>query len=309
MHPHAQPTRITPATLAAFALSLLPLAAAQATTPAEKPYVGGYTQGTVDTRSQLMLLDDNTFCFTFMGGSLDMLVGGRWKAEGNGVRLQEVRQNGAIFPAFGKVAADRKDSVAFEFHGYSLSNATSAVFATGSDEALPTTLRPLFKEDQNTWSDSYTLPPVPVAQVRYFYIGDVEMDANRQPKRLRVVQYRRGDANALRVGYNQAFGSPPLDLAATLKDNVLHVDGSRFGKRDVLPNDILEGIRAHCIRPALVPGAKRPAEEGSEEEAHDKAAAAVGKVVVRNAPLAPVKTFYLPVSAMQGAPYFPGSEK
>jgi hypothetical protein len=92
-------------TLAAFALGLLPLAAAQALTPAEKPYVGGYTQGSVDSRAQLMLLDDNTFCFSFMGGSLDMLAGGRWKAEGNGVRLQEVRQNGAVFPVLGRTGA------------------------------------------------------------------------------------------------------------------------------------------------------------------------------------------------------------
>ncbi|WP_457282013.1 hypothetical protein [Polaromonas sp. P5_D5] len=296
-------------TLAAIALTLLPMAGAQALTAAEKPYVGGYTQGSVDSRAQLMLLDDNTFCFTFMGGSLDMLAGGRWKAEGNGVRLQEVRQNGAIFPAFGKQVPEQKETVAFDFHGYSLSNATSAVFATSGNDALPTTLRPLFKSDQNNWSDSYKLPPLPAAQVRYFYIGDVEVDANRQPKRLRVVQYRRGDANTLAVGYDQSFGNPPLNLSATLKGDVLHVDGSRFGKRDELPGEILEGIRAACIRPALVPGAKRPAEEGSEEEAQDKAAAALGKVVVRNAPLAPVKTFYLPLTAMQGAPYFPGTEK
>jgi hypothetical protein len=256
-----------------------------------------------------MLLDDNTFCFTFMGGSLDMLAGGRWKAEGNGVRLQEVRQNGAIFPAYGKTVTEQKDSVAFDFHGYSLSNARSAVFATSSNDALPTTMRPLFQADQNSWSDSYKLPPLPAAQVRYFYIGDVEMDDNRQPKRLRVVQYRRGDANTLAVGYDQAFGSPPLDLRATLKEDVLQVDGSRFGKRDVLPDEVLESIRAACIRPALVPGARRPAEEGSEEEAAEKAAAARGKVVVKNAPLVPLKTFYLPLAAMQGAPYFPGTEK
>ncbi|WP_348065872.1 hypothetical protein [Polaromonas sp.] len=292
------------ATLAAACIT-----SAFAVTPAEKPYVGGYTQGSVDTRSQLMLLDDNTFCFTFMGGSLDMLAGGRWKAESNGVRLQEVRQNGAIFPAFGKQLAEQKGSVAFDFHGYSLSNATSAVFATSSDDALPTTMRPLFKAGQNNWSESYKLPPLPAAQVRYFYIGDVEVDANRQPKHLRVMQYRRGDANTLAVGYDQAFGNPPLDLKATLKDNVLHVEGSRFGKRDELPEKVLESIRAACIRPALVPGAKRPAEEGSEEEAQDKAAAALGKVVVRNAPLVPVKTFYLPLAAMQGTPYFPGTDK
>ena len=39
------------ATLATFTLSLLPFAAAQALTEAEKPYVGGYTQGSVDSRA------------------------------------------------------------------------------------------------------------------------------------------------------------------------------------------------------------------------------------------------------------------
>jgi hypothetical protein len=85
---------------------LLPLAGAQAVTPAETPYVGGYTQGSVDSRAELMLLDDNTFCFSFMGGSLDMLAGGHWKAEGDGVRMQEVRQDVSAFPAFGKAVPD-----------------------------------------------------------------------------------------------------------------------------------------------------------------------------------------------------------
>ena len=278
------------ATLATFTLSLLPFAAAQALTEAEKPYVGGYTQGSVDSRAQLMLLDDNTFCFAFMGGSLDMLAGGRWKAEGNGVRLEEVRQIGSVFPAFGRAAAEQKASVAFDFHGSSLSDATSPVFATSGDEALPTTMRPLFNADHNGWSSSYKLPPMPAAQVRYFYMGDVEGDDVRQPKRLRV-------------GYNRAFGSPPLDLRATLKDDeVLHVDGRRFGVRKELPEKALERIRTACIQPALAE-AKRPSDEEAAEIAAGRATS------VKPPPLVPVKTFYLPLTAIQGAPYFPGTDK
>jgi len=291
------------ATLATFTLSLLPFAAAQALTEAEKPYVGGYTQGSVDSRAQLMLLDDNTFCFAFMGGSLDMLAGGRWKAEGNGVRLEEVRQIGSVFPAFGRAAVEQKASVAFDFHGSSLSDATSPVFATSGDEALPTTMRPLFNADHNGWSSSYKLPPMPAAQVRYFYMGDVEGDDMRQPKRLRVVQYRRGDVNMLRVGYNRAFGSPPLDLRATLKDDeVLHVDGRRFGVRKELPEKALQRIRTACIQPALAE-AKRPSDEEAAEIAAGRATS------VKPPPLVPVKTFYLPLTAIQGAPYFPGTDR
>ncbi|MEO8389745.1 hypothetical protein [Polaromonas sp.] len=291
------PSRCPGTTLATLAFTLLPLAAAQAVTPTEQPYVGSYAQGSVDTRAQLMLLDDNTFCFSFMGGSLDMLAGGRWKAEGEGVRLQEVRQNGAIFPVFGKQLVEPKGTVEFDFHGHSLSRAASVAFATGADEALPSSLRRLFKDGHNGWSSSYKLPPMPAAQVRYFYIADAEVDANDQPKQLRVVQYRRGDANTLRVGYNPAFGKPPLDLRAALKDDVLQVDGSRFGTRKELPEKALERIRTACIRPALAEP-KRP----SQEEAADIAAGRATSV--KQPPLVPVKTFYLPLAALQGTPYF-----
>ena len=295
------------ATLAAFALGLLPLAAAQALTPAEQPYVGEYSQNSVDSRAQLVLMDDNTFCFGFNGGSRNMLAGGRWQAEGKGVRLQEVRLNGAVFPVFpvpGRPAPGQKDSVEFDFHGHSLSRAVSVAFATGSDEALPASLRRLFKDGHKGWSSSYKLPPLPAAQVRYFYIGDAEVDANGEPKRLRVVQYRRGDANTLRVGYDPAFGSPPLNLSATLKDDVLFMDGSRFGERRDVPEKALEKIRSACRRP-LQAEAKRPAEGSSEAES----AAAGSSAYAKPLPLVPVKTFYLPLAAIQDAPYFPDGDK
>ena len=41
---------------------LLSINPAQAVTPAEAAYVGNYSAGTVDTRSQVLLLADNTFC-------------------------------------------------------------------------------------------------------------------------------------------------------------------------------------------------------------------------------------------------------
>jgi hypothetical protein len=302
MRPSSRPLLGT--TLATFALTLLPLAGAQAVTPAEQPYVGGYTQGSVDSRAQLMLLDDNTFCFSFMGGSLDMLAGGRWKAEGNGVRLQEVRQNGSVFPVFGKQVLEQKQTVEFDFHGHSLSRAVSVAFATGSDEALPTSLRRLFKDGHNGWSSSYKLPSLPAAQVRYFYIGDAEVDANGEPKQMRVVQYRRGDVSTLRVGYDQAFGSPPLDVRATLKDDVLFMDGSRFGTRRDVPEKALEKIRSACRRP-LQAEAKRPAEGGSEAES----AAAGTSAYAKPLPLVPVKTFYLPLTAIQDTPYFLDGDK
>jgi hypothetical protein len=138
--------------------------------------------------------------------------------------------------------------------------------------------------------------------VRYFYIGDAEVDANGQPKQLRVVQYRRGDANTLRVGYNPAFGSPPLNLRATLKDDVLHVDGRRFGDAQGAAGKSPGKDTRACIRPALAEP-KRPSDEEAAEIAAGRATS------VKQPPLVPVKTFYLPLTAIQGAPYFADTDR
>ena len=62
------------------ALFITPMAFAQNLSSGEKAYVGGYRQGSVDSLTRLVLLDDNTFCFSVMAGSLDLLAAGHWKS-------------------------------------------------------------------------------------------------------------------------------------------------------------------------------------------------------------------------------------
>ncbi len=302
--------RIVPSALLAFAL--VTAAHAQTVTPSEKPYVGGYTSGTVDTRTQLMLLDDNTFCVTFMGGSLDMLVGGRWKEVpgSKGVRLVEERQVSTLFPAFTRKPeeGDRKGAV-IELDGHSMSRANAPVFGVSGSDAPPAALRPLFPPDMNNWSGSYTLPPMPSAQVASFFIGDVETDRERKPVRVKVTQYRLGNAPGARVGFDESQARTPLNLEAVLNDNILSVDGERFGKRDELPNRILEGIRTGCIRPALDPAGALARETVGPDDTPD-VADSKRRVAMRRANLmVPVKTFYMDLIAIQGVPYFSEGEK
>jgi hypothetical protein len=270
--------------------ALLPIAQARAVTPAETPYVGGYTSGSVDTRTQLMLLDDNTFCFTFMGGSLDLLAGGRWKAlpgKDGGVRLQEVRQQSPAFPAFTKKMAEQGKRVVFDFHGYSLSNANGPVFAVSADETAPNLFRPLFANGNHSWSESYLLPAMDADAVRYFFIGESGADTQgRLIGKVKVVQYRLTDANTVRIGYDQQQASPPMDMQALLKGEVLHVDGERFGKRDTLPAQVIPEIREACIAPAL----------GTDAEALRKSG--------RDKALVPVRTFEIDRAAVSGEPFF-----
>ena len=71
----------------------LPGAISKELPESEAKFVGMYVQRDVDSQAQLFLLDDYTFCFTFMGGSLDLIKAGRWKSEKNesAIHIQEER--------------------------------------------------------------------------------------------------------------------------------------------------------------------------------------------------------------------------
>lgn len=290
---HHTPQFLRNARTTAAALATLWAAfTAGAVTPAESGYVGEYRGGSVDTVAQLALLDDNTYCFAFTGGALDMVAAGRWKAEGSGIRLQQVRQEHPLFPAFARQVDAQGAMVEFDFHGYTLSNARAPVFAFSADDKLPATLRPLFTEDNNQWSENYKLPLVAADAVRYFYLGDlVEDESSRKPPVVKVVQYRLEGGNAVRVGFDQLQAMPLMDQRAELKGEVLFLSGSRLGQRRPLNPDILKAVRSGCIDPALKPDVPRPLKEGQSK------------------PLEPVKIFTVSPSAIQGKPFFEAKGK
>lgn len=258
-----------------------------AATPAESGYVGEYRGGSVDTVTQLALLDDNTFCFAVTGGALDLVMAGRWKAEGSGVRLQQVRQDQTLFPAYARKVGALGATVEFDFHGQTLSNARMPVFGVSADDNAPATLRPLFGENTNSWAENYALPPLPAESVRYFYLGDVVEGAPGKPPVVKVVQYRLDGASSVRVGFDALQAMPLMDQRAELKGNMLFLSGSRLGQRRALAADVEQAVRTGCIAPALNPNAPRPAPKKGD-----------------NKPLEPLKSFTVSPSIIQGKPYF-----
>ena len=292
------PRRLTAPTLAALAAALLLPAAAQAATPAEKAYVGRYTQGTADSQAQLTLLEDNTFCFALADGGVDLLTGGRWNAEtgknGAGIRLREVRVDRALFPAFAPPAGAPGKEVMFSFHGRSLSNARTPVFAVSATEAAPAALRPLFVPGKFNWSESYALPAASDA-ARYFFIGEVEKDAAGKPLRVNVTQYAVGNAATVRVGFSVVQAMPRMNVPASLKGNVLQLDGQPFGNREDVPPKVQKELRESCIVPALASNATDNGQHTGGKGYGDG--------------LLPVKTFYMDLSAVQGTPIFEADGK
>ncbi len=273
------------------AIASIPVGMAGGLSPSEKSYVGGYRQGGMEVLSRLVLLDDHTYCFGITGGSLDLLTAGHWKSnpdKESGISLSEVRAASTLFPVRVKTTKDQKDQgdkVTFTIHGYSMSEAKHPVFATSATDSMPTAMRPLFVADKSTWSSRYTLPPVKSDQARFFYIGHYETDKYGRPTRVKVFQYALGSGNTVLIGFDQDQARPLMNMTAKLVNNVLHIDGQRFGKKDTLPAEVFSSVREDCTKPVFQ-AAKNEAKKNND-----------------TAPT-PIKSFYLDSTSVQGSPWF-----
>ncbi|WP_374536842.1 hypothetical protein [Chitinimonas taiwanensis] len=277
----------------AFSCSLPLLCQAKPLSAAEQAFVGEYTQSSVDTLAQLLLTDDHTFCYSFMGGARDRLLAGHWQAvpgQASRIRLTEQRASQPLFPVLLSATPGEAGKVQFDFHGYSLSEANRPGFAIGTDENLPGALRPLFVEDKSSWSESYPTPALAKAQARYFYLGQLELTPSGQPGLLKVSQYPLKPGQQLRVGFDAAQAEPLLDAEAELKRDTLYIQGGRFGHRQPAEAELVAQAREYCIQPIL---ANKPAPDSEPDSG------TAGQM------LKPLRQFTLPASALQGAVWFP----
>lgn len=256
--------------------------------------VGMYTNKDMESQSQIVLLEDNTFCFAFVGGSLDMIKAGHWKfIDTDTVQLQETKKSQPIHPAFAK-NIDRLGPVlvGINFDGYTLSDTYSAFFATSSSDETPATFRPLFPAHTNIWEMTYALPLMPADKVRYFYIGDVEIGPRGPTQKLRVTQYRLDGYDTVRIGFNQQQAEKALDMKAHVTGQTVTIDGTKFGYKTELTPELVSQVREACINPALQQNNQHHPDKDSRPQ-HNKATE-----------LVPVKTFYLDTSVIAGEPYF-----
>jgi len=260
-----------------------------------------YTQGGMESQAQLFLLDDKTFCFTFMGGSLDLIRAGHWKkttAEAT-INLQETRPETQLYPAIGK-NLDRlgPPMVGIYIDGYSLSNAHSPVFAVTSTDDQPATFRPLFPSGKSNWSGTYALPLMPPEKAKYFFIGDVEIDKYNRPKKLRITQYKIENYDSFRIGFDEIQSDPAMNSNAQLINNVLQMDGGKFGSKVPLNQNTITDVREQCIKPILFP-----------ESGQSKQGDSLGQQSAKVEMLKPIKSFSLDVSAIEGEPIFADGDK
>lgn len=316
--PLSRPQRATALTVALAILFFVaitmttPADAASPLNPAERAFVGEYVQSGSETMAQMAVLDDRTFCFAFMGGSVDLLLAGHWKLapDGKSIRLDEVKLPLQPFPALASPTEGAANTV-FEIDGYSMSNAVKPVFAYSATSAEPAEFRRLFADMRNSWAERYPLPPVPAANARYFYIGSSENNpdapwgsaARNGPKRYKVVQYELRGAAKVLVGFNAEQELIDLSQPVRLVGEMLHLGPQPFAKRRPISAERAEEAREGCIRLMFDQAAGKPRKRGEGEEHHGADPELKGR-----AELVPIKTFYVDPARVKGAPWFPGGE-
>ena len=268
------------------------LYAVLANTASAADVTGLYRGGGVDSAAQLAVLADNTFCYTLMAGSLDLLAAGRWQLapDATSFSLLEEKAKTPTLLAFAHRVAKTDATVSFQFLGQSFSRSASAVFAVSSSDALPTIVRRLFAQDSGNWawSQTYDLPAIMPPDAKYFYIGHVDRESRRQgTARLRMTQYQLGDANSVTFAFDARQAMPLIRFEGKIQGDDVQV--TQFRSRRAMTPDEAQRVSSNCIAPVLA------AAGGNAPQLRRRD----GSVA-----LVPVKEFELDISAVQGAPWF-----
>ncbi|WP_337827440.1 hypothetical protein [Pseudonocardia sp. TMWB2A] len=245
--------RLSAAAWVALALAV-PSAAYAAPEPSPSP-VGIWRGESVDSVSQLIVLDDHQYCFTLIAGSLDLISAGRWEAEGGLYKFTEKKAQSPLFPMAMRTGHAKPGTrkLALEGDMFSYANAPVIGFLKTRTDAL--SLRRLFPRDKHSWSGRFEVPAAAMAGARYVVIGeasDVQVDeASDKPYRLNIYELGQEDAE-YRITYDRQQAMPPLDFTANVGRQELTADEvGRLRRSDIkLTATLADAIRRDCIEGA-----------------------------------------------------------
>lgn len=213
--------------------ALFCLAFAAANAQAAEPFTGLYQSGSVDSATQLMLTDDQKFCFALSAGNLDVLTGGTWQ--------QTTRTNDSITLRLTEQKLPLSDVVAIANTKVSADTLAEAEQETGSKRIVFLTVpaieyaigdNPLIGFGENAhakpelkWLYSptdgrpmYARIAIP-ADARYLFVGST--------KRANLYRFNIGNSLHVKLNPNEQAGRDALnmDLVFNLKTRSLEEYG------------------------------------------------------------------------------------
>lgn len=220
-------------------------------------FSGNYLSRTADTISQLALLPDQTFCYVFIGGNLDLMVAGQWKRiNSNSISIIEHRQDiPAILlsPAKQEDEDDSTDTKSqIRFSGHSLANDLSMLFGFSRDS-----LRPILSPDHNGFKYWYKIDAADTTHS--VFIGRINTNVAHKDgyAKYQVSEYAVdfSQTKVINVYLNSDASRQPINTLLTLKGNKLsqsESDGdSGFTRQKPLDSASVKQIKNDCIAPIL----------------------------------------------------------
>jgi hypothetical protein len=224
---------------------------------AKNNLVGSYTNHTVDTISYLAVLPDNKFCFSYTGGNLDLLLAGNWKAQGNNIILEEVRQSQDMYIVVPGIKLGSKQRI-INFAGRTLSYGDGTIFGVSSDDKLPKDMRLVLEDGYNGFEEDYVLPLDNDVNKTIFVGLPVKHFVNNEAEyKIYEFKFNTPNANSFRVFFNRDAIRHNFELNATFKNNKLIPDGAinsydGFTKdNESLDKKSIAKIKQNCIDPVF----------------------------------------------------------
>lgn len=251
----------------------------------DSAFWGMYKTSDNETRTELYLLEDNTFCYSFIGGSLNLLTSGRWEHSNqmpSMIQLKETSKEKKIHLARGQYLNRLDNKVSVTINGYNLDEINTPVFALSPNDTPPTTFRPLLPKHNNTGRATYALPLFSSADAKYFYLGSIERADNAT--QLRVTQYEIASNDTFQIAYESQKSPFPKAFYAQLNGGGLLINGTPTDSKTALIPEMVKAVKEQCINPI------KYQEEGSE--------------ALQWETLTPSNSFYLDQSIITNAPYF-----
>lgn len=244
--------------LACTALALqMPCVFAQ-TSATDNPFVGGYRRGSVDTMTELFILEDKTFCFAFTGGSADLAYAGRWKMQGDSIVLEEIKRDVPMFPIAASKNVELTQGRRVRFTGRGLSGDSTIIFGTSTNGELPADMKPVLSPDHNGYASRYTVP-ISTDPKTSIFVGFAVQEPSgetQKPPVYKITQYKLDDSNfnTYTVNFNRDGAKPALRFEGILKDGKLYIRGSdtgSYGEKRPISDKLLPMVKERCINPVL----------------------------------------------------------
>ncbi len=255
---------------------------------AAKPTFAGLNKtNDIETLSELYILEDNTFCYVFIGGALDLKIAGTWqenKQQKDSILLKETKTDKNIHLALGQQLNRLDNKVSITVNGYTLKGINSPVFAVSQDDTPPTKFTPLLPEHNNRGRATYAFPLFSPAEIKYFYLGSIESSATNNESQLQVTQYKIASNDTFQIAYGTHKSHLPKALNAQFILGKLFINGEATDSKTKLFPAMVKAVQEQCIQPAT------QQEESSE---------AIGWTT-----LTPSKHFNLDKNMITNKPYF-----